>query len=177
MANAPWRDALMPASFRGALFHVETGSLENGRRIVVHEFPKKDTPYPEDMGRRAKMFSVRGYCITYPADTNEPLYSHDYRVPRDLLMAQLETGGPGMLQLPTLPPLLVVCPQWRWTEEDRLGGYCVFDMQFVEYGTPTQSQPASNQLLMAQSQALKQQVLTALSNASETLRVDQIRQQ
>ena len=40
--------------------------MEGGRRIVMHEFPKKDIGYPEDMGRRARRFSVRGYIINLP---------------------------------------------------------------------------------------------------------------
>ena len=43
--HLPFRDNLMPASFRGAMFHVEAGGKESGRRIVVHEFPKKEFPY------------------------------------------------------------------------------------------------------------------------------------
>src|SRR5262249_60636117 len=64
----PWRDALKPASFRGAYFHVEAGSKDNGRRIVMHEDPKKEICYAEDMGRRAKSFTVRAYCIQFPVD-------------------------------------------------------------------------------------------------------------
>ena len=86
--GSPWRKDLQPASFRGAFFHVETNSKENGRRIVVHEFPKKDLPYAEDMGRRAYEFSVRGYCIVYPKDLvgeRNELYRRDYRIARNRL--------------------------------------------------------------------------------------------
>jgi len=142
----PWRDALLPASFRGANFHVESGQKESGRRLVVHEFPKRDYPYSEDMGRRAYQFSVRGYCIAYPHGTGKEvtpmspqartslLYQMDYRLPRDALQEELSRGEPGVLQLPTLKPMTVMCQRWRLTEEERYGGYCVFDMQFVELG-------------------------------------------
>jgi len=173
--NTAWRDALQPASFRGALFHVETGSRENGRRIVLHEFPKKDTPYPEDMGRRAKTFSVRAYCIAYPFDTGAPLYSRDYTKARDLLLAALEAEGPGVLQLPTIAPVTVVCPQYRWTEEQRLGGFCTFDLSFIEYGVTTVSQPSTTANLQAQADATIQQAINAMNNATETLRVDALR--
>ena len=63
-----WRSRLMPAKFRGARFHVDTGVRESGRRIVPHEFPKRDVPYAEDMGRRAREFTVRGYIIVYPSE-------------------------------------------------------------------------------------------------------------
>ena len=48
-----WRSKWMPAKFRNARFHVESAVRESGRRIVSHEFPKRDVPYAEDMGRRA----------------------------------------------------------------------------------------------------------------------------
>src|SRR5262252_10831702 len=98
-AIEPWRNKLLPAHFDNKLFHVEAGTRESGRRIVTHEFPKKDYPYSEDMGRRAKEFSVRGYCVQYVTDANK-LFQRDYTVPRDDLETRLQTGGPGTLQLP-----------------------------------------------------------------------------
>lgn len=135
----PWRDALQPAKFRNAWFHVEVGSRDSGRRIVLHEFPKRDWPYAEDMGRRARSFSVRGYCISYPRDAHYPLYMRDYRIARDLLINALEQEGAGALQLPTgvhsvNNAVRVVVLRYRVVEEKRFGGYCVFDMDFVEHG-------------------------------------------
>jgi hypothetical protein len=69
--HLPFRDELLPASFRGAPFFCEANSRDNGRRIIVHEFPKKDLPYAEDMGRKAKSFSIRAFCITYPLTLEE----------------------------------------------------------------------------------------------------------
>src|SRR5262245_13364932 len=137
----PWRDALMPASFRGIQFHVEAGSRENGRRIVLHEFPKKELPYAEDMGRKAFEFTVRAYCIAYPFDTERELYRRDYRVPRDALMRELEREGHGSLQLPGLPPMYVVVQRYRVTEEEKAGGYCTFDISFVEFGRQDTPRP------------------------------------
>ena len=49
----PWRDRLLDASFRGAAFRVESHSAEAaGRRAAVHQYPGRDTPYAEDLGRR-----------------------------------------------------------------------------------------------------------------------------
>jgi prophage DNA circulation protein len=159
----PWRDALLPASFDGNLFHVEAGSKENGRRIVVHEFPKKELPYAEDLGRRAIEFSVRGYCISFMFDTDNPLYQRDYRIARDLLRDRLETEGSGTLQMPSLPPMRVVCPRYRLSEEERLGGYCVFDMQFVEFGAPPVGPMVSTRdNLLKESGAMQQRILQNL---------------
>ena len=130
----PWRDALLPASYKGADFHVEAMSEDNGRRIVSHEYPKKDTPYAEDMGRRAFSYTVRGYCIAFVTDTRYSLFQRDYRVPRDALRDALDAGGAGRLQLPSIAAVQVVCERYRMTEEARFGGFCTFDMQFTEAG-------------------------------------------
>jgi prophage DNA circulation protein len=165
-----WRDDLLPARFRNALFHVETGSKQNGRRIVLHQFPKKEDPYAEDMGREAKAFSVRGYTICFPYDTQVPLYMRDYRVPRDILIGELEKNGPGVLQLPTFPktPLYVVCQSYRVTEEEKFGGFALFDMQFVELGfAPSRTQPVDpTEQLKQQSQALRDTVIQQLNQTS-----------
>lgn len=161
-----WRGDLLPASFRNATFHVETGSREGGRRVVMHEFPKKELPYAEDMGHRAVEFSVRGYVIQFPRDTQAPLYQRDYRNPRNALLQELETGGSGRLQLPTLAPMTVRVTRYRLTEEQRMGGMCVFDMTFVELGAPPPFTPISSQAqLVAESKALAAQVQDWLKQA------------
>lgn len=159
--HLPFRDAWVQASFRNAMFFVETTSRDNGRRIVLHEFPKKELPYAEDMGRKAKTFNIRAYCITYPVTlegTNGALFNIDYRVPRDALLNALETIGPGTLTLSTLPAENVVVNRYRLTEEERFGGYCTFDIEFAEYGLPPQYlTPSKN-------------TNTVLNTAADTLR-------
>lgn len=149
--KSPWRADLQPAAFGEAYFYVEANAVENGRRIVMHEFPKKNQPYAEDMGRKAFEFTVRGYCIQYPYDgvgnEGSQLKQRDYRVARDILSIALSSGDPLPLRLPTFKgaaynEMLVYCPRYRLTEEDRSGGYCTFDMTFVELGAPPrQPQP------------------------------------
>jgi prophage DNA circulation protein len=167
----PWRDKLLPASFRNALFHCESGSREGGRRIVTHEFPKKENPYSEDMGRKSKTFSVRAYCIAYPFDASE-LLRRDYTRPRNRLLQALEEAGPGTLQLPLLPAENVVVNRYRLTEEDRFGGYCVFDIQFDELGIPpNQRAPSRNTAaeLSSRADAVREQAKAGLGNQPQTL--------
>jgi len=137
ISNTRWRDQLMPATFKGARFHCEVAGIQSGRRIVQHEFPKKELPYAEDMGRAAAVFTVRGYCIAYPFD-EDAFYQRDYRQARNLLAQKLNEIGSGELQLPTYRPLQVVCSQYQLTEEERFGGYCIFNMVFQEQGVDPQ---------------------------------------
>jgi len=127
----PWRLELRMAMFRGAPFHVETNSRLSGRRIALHEYPKRDLPYAEDMGRRTRQFEVTAYLIE-----NDHRLGIDYRRARNALIDACEQEGPGLLVLPTLPEMQVVCGSYTVIEGRERGGYCVFEMRFTEYGKP-----------------------------------------
>src|SRR5262249_27536876 len=138
------------------------------------EFPKKNVPYSETMGRRARTWAVRGYCITYPTSTGISLYDRDYRKARDELVAALEDyQDPATLQLPTMQPMLVLCPQYRLTEEERAGGYCVFDMHFVEYGmSPSQPQANTSDALKQAALDTKQRILKVMPGQEQKIEMD-----
>ena len=55
--------ALREASFKGAAFHVEETSGQFGRRTVLHEYPFRDLPYGEDLGRAARRFDMTAFFI------------------------------------------------------------------------------------------------------------------
>jgi len=168
-----WRQYLKRASFRGEQFYVDTGVRESGRRVVQHEFPKRDVPYAEDMGRRAREFTVRGYLIVYPVSSNagspkfpnDPLKQASYLRARDKLITALEsTEGPANLQLPLLGILNVMCVRYRVTEEEKFGGYCVFDMTFTEFGlAPANGERVSSAGVYYAAQDLGNATQTALT--------------
>ncbi len=124
----PWRAALQPASFRGIGFHVEVGGQAGGRRNVTHEFPLRDVPWTEDMGRSARRWPITGYVI-----------GPTYLVGRDALIAALEAGGVGTLIHPTLGSKQVNANPFNVTESRERGGICTFTMDFVEAGSPSGS--------------------------------------
>ena len=139
MAIAPWRANLQPASFRGAGFHVDVGAKASGRRPVLHEFPKKDVPYAEDMGRKARSFTITAYVISGPNTA-------DYRAQRDALEAALESDGPGLLIHPTRGTFRVQVGPYTSTERRERGGSCEFEITFVEAGqSPSSSASADTQ--------------------------------
>jgi prophage DNA circulation protein len=92
-------------------------------------FPKRNLPYSEDQGKRAVRWTVQGYIIVSPRHT-------DYIPARDALITELEADGPAYLKLPTFEPMLCMCDQYRVDETRERGGICVFDMIFVERGSP-----------------------------------------
>ena len=119
----PWRDSLLPASFGGAEFHVEVGSQSGGRRIAGHEYPKSETPYAEDMGRKAGGWQITAYLIG-------PFYLGA----RDALLAVCDSEGPYTLVHPTFGAKQVHCGPYTASESRERGGYAQVDMTFFEAG-------------------------------------------
>jgi prophage DNA circulation protein len=126
-----WRDNLVPASFRGAVFHVETSGRRSGRRTVVHEYPKRNIPYAEDMGRSAIKWSFTGYLILRDKGIGGNLLSQIAN-----LIGALEADDAGFLVHPTLGAMLVMVENYAYSDKRTSGGYVEFDMQFVEAGSP-----------------------------------------
>ena len=56
-------EKLLPASFRGVPFEVSSGSLKGGRRTVVHEYPQRDKPYVEDLGKAARQITIEAFFV------------------------------------------------------------------------------------------------------------------
>ena len=84
-----WRENLVPAAFRGVPFFVERHqSQAAGRRVQVHEYPGRDLPWPEDLGRRTREFEIDGYVV-----------GDDYFAARDALLDACDRPGPGGLDL------------------------------------------------------------------------------
>jgi prophage DNA circulation protein len=137
-----------------APFHVDANSRTSGRRVVLHEFPKRDTPYAEDMGRSARRFPVTGYVI-----------GPDYQIWRELLVLALEAEGPGLLILPTLlqrDTILVQPREYTVRETRQAGGMAEFEMQFVEAGQAGfSSNIGSQQQANAAADSTESQTVTA----------------
>jgi len=121
---ASWRERLQPAKFRDAEFFVESSEGELGRKTVLHSYPQRDTPYPEDMGRKDRQFPMEAYVI-----------GRDYMAARDRLVAALETKGPGALVHPYRGAIQVSLLSARGPIESvREGGMARFSLTFVEAG-------------------------------------------
>lgn len=84
-------EQLQPASFRGVAFEVEASGITVGRRTVVHEYPQRDRPYVEDMGRATRNITLQCFVV-----------GSDYLEQAQALMHELEEPGPGTLIHPWL---------------------------------------------------------------------------
>lgn len=118
---ATWRDRIGMARFRTAAFHVGEAEREGGRRTVTHEYPLRDRPFVEDLGRQARAFPVDGYVL-----------GPDYMTARDELLAALEEAGTGELVHPYYGTLRVMVQRFRVRESTRDGGLALFSIDFIE---------------------------------------------
>lgn len=118
-----WRDEYRPGSFRGVPFKVDTADSSHGRRQAIHEFAQRDTPQGEDLGRKAREFSVVGLIL-----------GKEYFAARDALITACETAGPGVLVHPYRGEMTVLCRGLSVSESAADGGMCRISMTFLEAG-------------------------------------------
>lgn len=118
-----WRERYQPGSFRGAPFISVDHDVAGGRRVVVHEFPGRDEPVTEDLGRRARNFRLNCHVI-----------GADYMTARDALFDALEEEGAGLLIHPWRGAMMVNVLDFSQTESTEEGGYASFSIEFTEAG-------------------------------------------
>ncbi|MCD4483747.1 DNA circularization N-terminal domain-containing protein [Chromobacterium vaccinii] len=111
-------------SWRGRPFFFKSAGAEVGRRNVLHEYPYRDIPYGEDLGRAARVYRVTALFIG-------PTAAKDLQ----LLLDDLEAPGPGELDHPYHGRLLCqLQAKASVRDPDFVGGVAEVEMVFVEAG-------------------------------------------
>ena len=82
---------LRAGSFRGVPFETKQTTASVGRRVQVHEYPQRDTPFVEDLGRKAREITFTAFVIGV-----------DYIAKMQKLIEALEKPGSGTLIHPWL---------------------------------------------------------------------------
>lgn len=122
-----WKQKLRSASFRGVPFHVQDSSGDlAGRRSALHEYPGRDDAYSEDMGRKARNFSLTAYVI-----------GADYMAQRDKLIEACAKAGSATLVHPTLGSITALCTGCK-VSEGKDGRMATFALTFDEDAGNTQ---------------------------------------
>ena len=119
----PWFTQLQPASWRGIPFVVERDEGEFGRRIAEHEYPFRDTIWPEDLGRAPRRIEVSGFII-----------GDDVIAQKERMIAAAEQKGPGILIHPSLGQLTVTLLRLRPVARKDRGRCFELQFSFVEAG-------------------------------------------
>jgi len=118
-----WRDQLRPASWRGLACFVEDATASGGRRLAVHEYPLRDEPYPEDMGRRQRRWQVVAYLLGSDVLTLARAFAD-----------ALERGGAGVWTDPWRGEVDAVVDTYEWGQSSKEGGVARFQIAFLEAG-------------------------------------------
>ena len=114
----------LPVIWRGIAFRFGNYALRGGRRVAIHEFPTRDEPFTEDLGRRVRQYRLRGHVIG-------PMWEAS----RDALISACEDSGTvGTLVHPYLGPLRVRCIDFEVSEDKDSGQIANFELTFVEAG-------------------------------------------
>jgi prophage DNA circulation protein len=119
-----WQEKIQKGSFRGVPFTVSDSAGEAGRRVVLHEYPFRDKPYPEDLGKSAQGgFTIECYVA-----------GPDYMDQRDALIDALNQSGPGILVHPFHGRKSVQVISAPYRESTSEQGAARFTIKFVEAG-------------------------------------------
>jgi prophage DNA circulation protein len=118
---------LVGGSFRGVSFRTVNAELKVGRRNQVNEYPQRDIPYVDDLGRKARRIVVEAYVL-----------GANYLQERDALIEAFETEGPGELLHPRYGALTVSLDgEVSIKETPEQGGMARISATFVEHGANT----------------------------------------
>jgi prophage DNA circulation protein len=133
-----YRDRLRQASYRGAVFHVESHAYEGGRRATVLEYTQRESPGLQDNGRLPERYRITAYLV-----------GDDYMERRDALIdvaRRRPVGYPhklgGLLVHPYLGERIVHCERFTLRESQRSGAYCTIELEFVEVGRDQAPEPS-----------------------------------
>lgn len=119
-----WRDNLLEAALDGVPFFYEEAEIKVGRRVEVHEFPGRDEPYAEDLGRAARKWGIRAYVI-----------GENYASRRDELIEAIESPGTHTFTHPYRGDVTVrIVGEVTFSESTKEGRQATFDLQLVEAG-------------------------------------------
>lgn len=114
-----WRDDLLPASFRGISFLIEQAAVPVGRKGQLHEYPQRDEPFFESLGKQSQVHKVSAFVI-----------GDDCFERRDKLLEALEKEGPGELVHPWLGRMLVDVGECDLQHSRREGGVARLELTF-----------------------------------------------
>lgn len=117
------------AKWKGAPFEVEDGEDEGGPRNLLHEYPGRDDPDGEALGKLPKRFTITGHLI----DSDEGRLERK----RKALEAKTDEPGPGTLEHPKHGSITcIITGPVRFRYSTREGGMYRVTLELARVGKP-----------------------------------------
>lgn len=116
-----WKQRILPASFRGIPFFVESHEQSGGRSSATHEFMNNESPITEDLGRSAKKLTMNCHVI-----------GDQYFFIRDALISAMESPEPGILIHPYFGILDAQPNSYSVQEDWQQGRLARFSLSFTQ---------------------------------------------
>lgn len=150
----------LTASFRGVTFFVEASDISAGRRVVTHQYPQRDEPFTEDLGRAARVFSLSAFVL-----------GDDCIEQAQALRDAIEQPGPGTLVHPEFGELQVIAQPGGSLSFDQARRRVRFSLSFVEAGL--NAFPESGQATQSASREAADGLMeSAINDFAETINLD-----
>lgn len=122
--------------FRGVPFYIDDGDLSGGRRVASSQFPLRETPFTQDLGRRQRELSLNLVLVGNGARGDARRYA-SVEAWREALLQALEAPGPGQLEHPRYGTLSMQVDTFRAPDDLRKHNVVYLSVSFVEPGTET----------------------------------------
>lgn len=116
-----WYQQLSPGSWRGLPFVLDNTPTKTGRRIALHEYPYKDSVWPEDLGKLPRHIQVSAFLV------GDDCYSQ-----KKAMIAACEQQGAGTLVHPTLGSMQVYLLSFQTVDRRDRGRYVEVDFEFID---------------------------------------------
>jgi len=102
---------------------MDTTPTKAGRRVAVHEYPYRDTVWPEDLGKLPRRYQVAAFLV-----------GDDCYQQKAAMIAACEQAGAGTLVHPILGSLQVVLIDFTTTDRRDRGRYVEVEFDFIDAG-------------------------------------------
>lgn len=142
----------LTASFRGVPFFVESSDISAGRRTVTHQYPQRDEPFTEDLGRVAREYEISAFVL------GDDCVDQAYAV-RDAI----EQPGPGTLVHPEFGEVQVIARPGGSMSFSQTRRIVRFTLTFVEAGL--NAFPKMGQATQSQSRAAADGLMSSACDA------------
>lgn len=116
-----WWQQLLPGSWRGVAFVMDATPTKTGRRIALHEYPYRDTVWPEDLGKLPRRYQVSAFLV-----------GDDCYIQKKAMIAACEQAGAGTLVHPTLGAVQAVLIDFTTTDRRDRGRYVEVEFDFID---------------------------------------------